>query len=368
MKRMERNAEKFETLDLFTAVARAKGLRLDQVADVNQFAASVVESLKASQANESLLHGKRIEALFAYVVGALGLCKMIKVEDAGEVFVKGPPVQAPDYRLVLDNGTHWLVEVKNFHSSSLSKRFILKKEYFEKLERYAALHAVPLKIAVYFSAANRWTLLSPKAFEVSHKGLEISFVSAIAKNEMSELGDVFISTLPELRLELMGSEDEANQLDESGQAKITFRTAKIFCAGVELLAELDQRIAFYLMRFGRWSGTAEAVVKNGKLLGLMFRCSTDEVYEGQRFASIGELSSMVSEAYAEHTVADGHPIALDATVDPESFALAIPSGYNSDRLPLWRFSIQPNWEFVDTVTDHSLKLKPSKQLVGTTKY
>jgi hypothetical protein len=352
MKRMARNPQKFETLDLFTSVGRRRGFRLDNVADVEQFAASVFDSLNASRTNQNLLHGKRIEALFAHVVGALGVCKMIKVEDSGDVFVKGAPVIAPDYRLILDNGRHMLVEVKNFHSESIRACFVIKKKYFEQLERYAALHAVPLKIAVYFSKLNRWALLSPQAFDVSRKGHEISFVNAIAKNEMSELGDVYISTLPELRLELMADEDEANEIGDAGQAIITFRSSKISCDEVELIDELDQRIAFYLMRFGRWSTTSEAIVKNGKLLGIVFQCAPDELNEDARFAAIGELSSMVGEAYKEYTVVDGLPIALDVPVDPEAFALSIPSGYNSERLPLWRFSVRPNWDFVDNVTDN----------------
>jgi len=352
MKRMERNPERFETLDLFTAVGRAKGLRLDNMADVDQFCASVFDSLNTSRANVNLLHGRRVESLFAYVVGALGVCKMIKVEDSGDVFVKGPPVRTPDYRLILNDGRPLLVEVKNFHSASIRKRFVLQKEYFEHLERYAALHAVPLKIAVYFSKLNRWSLLSPRAFDVTHKGLEISFVNAIAKNEMSELGDVYISTLPELRLELMADEDEANEIGDAGQAIITFCSSKISCAGVELVDELDQRIAFYFMRFGRWSTTSEAIVKNGKLLGVVFQCAPDELSEDERFAAIGELSSMVGEAYNEHTIVDGYPIALDVPVDPEAFALSIPSEYSSENLPLLRLSVRPNWDFVDNVTDN----------------
>lgn len=37
-----------------------------------------------------------------------------------------------------------------------------------------------------------------------------------------------------------------------------------------LHAEIDQRIAFYLMRFGNWPQRAEAVVLDEKLHGVVF--------------------------------------------------------------------------------------------------
>lgn len=347
MKRLKRNPEKFGPLELFSAIARENKLQIGKSDDLGQFVKLVVDSLEKSQDVPTLLHGKRVESLFAFVAAALGRCALVKSEDAGDVFFKGKNIQAPDYRVILDDGNQYLIEVKNFHSNYLSKKFTLSKEYYSRIEGYANLHKVPLKISIYFSRLNRWVLLSPSSFEKTHKGLEISLPSALARNEMSLLGDVMIATLPALRLEMMTSDEEACEIGVDGLTKIVFRSAKIFCADVEIIDEMEQRIAFYLMRFGRWTQEAEPVVKNERLYGMIFKSYTDELFEGQPFSAVGELSSMVSEAYAEHTVVDGRLVAIDAPIDPEFLALAIPHDYQGKQLPLWRFQVEPNLDFVE---------------------
>ncbi|MCC7697456.1 hypothetical protein [Janthinobacterium sp. EB271-G4-7A] len=346
MKRMNRDPIKFGAIEYFSNVARQTGYQLNNPSDIAKFSDQMLSSLKKSQESMTMLYGKRTEAMFAYVAGGLDNCRMIKSEDAGEVFIQGLPVQAPDYRLILKDGTKMLVEVKNFRSRK-GEPFLLAAEYYKKIELYAEMNDIDLKIAIYFSDFKRWCLLSPKSFKRVKKGLEISFTSALAKNEMSILGDAYISTLPSLRLELMTAPEEANTLDGDGKAIIIFRSSKIYCAGTELHAEIDQRIAFYLMRFGNWPQRAEAVVLDGKLHGVVFSCTTDELFEGQPFGLIGELSGMISWAFAEHTIQDGQVIALDVTYDPDTFSPKIPREHKSDQLPLWQFIVQPNYEFVD---------------------
>lgn len=347
MKRMNRDPMKFGAIEYFSNMARKTGYQLNNPGDIEKFSEQMLSSLNISQASMTMLHGKRTEAMFAYVAGGLGKCRMIKCEDAGEIFVQGLPVLAPDYRLVLEDGTKMLVEVKNFKSNKF-KPFLLTTEYYEKIERYAKLNDIELKIAIYFSDFKRWCLLSIKSFRKVKKGIQISIPSAFAKNEMNMLGDASISTLPNLRLELMADPEEANILDKDGTASIIFRSSKIFCAGVELHSKIDQRIAFYLMRFGDWPQRAEAIVRDGRLHGVVFSCVTDNLFEGQPFALIGDLSSMISWAFAEHTIQDGQIIALDVTYDPDAFSLKIPRKHKSQELPLWQFLIQPNHEFSDT--------------------
>ncbi|MGK5064907.1 hypothetical protein [Janthinobacterium sp. LB3P112] len=79
-----------------------------------------------------------------------------------------------------------------------------------------------------------------------------------------------------------------------------------------LHAEIDQRIAFYLMRFGNSPQRAEAVVLDEKLHGVVFSRTPDELFKGQPFGLIGELGGMISWAFAEHTIQDGQVIALDS--------------------------------------------------------
>lgn len=139
MKRMKRNPTKFGVLELFSAIARTKDLRINSSEDLKNFTEIVFESLKESQATPTVLHGKRVEAMFGYIAAALGGCKFIKTEDAGDMFVKGLSMQSPDYRVILNDGTAMLIEVKNFHSKDPYKRFTLTRKYFEEIERYAAM-------------------------------------------------------------------------------------------------------------------------------------------------------------------------------------------------------------------------------------
>lgn len=345
MKRAERDPAKFGVLELFAALARTNGFRLDRGEDLNEFAKMVLNSIQTTHTSGTILHGKRTEAMFAYIAAALGKCMMIKAEDAGDMFVKGPPMQAPDYRIVLDDRSTILVEVKNFHTTDFRKRFVLKLKYFDKIQSYAVLLGLPLKIAIYFSNFNKWCLLPTDAFEKTEKGLEISFVTAMAKNEMVLLGDVALATLPELRLELMGKAEEASSLNSDGEAAIIFRSGKIFCGGVELIDVLDQRIAFYLMRFGSWNQAAEAIVKDEKLLGVRFISHSNDFSEGQPFAIIGDMSSMIAQAYSEYTISGELPFAVDISADPSNLTLSIPNDFHSEQLPLWRFLIEPNTDF-----------------------
>ena len=167
----------------------------------------------------------------------------------------------------------------------------------------------------------------------------------MAKNEMSLIGDVTIATLPELKLEFLADPAEAHVIDEYGQAPFIIRSAKIFCAGKEIVDPAEQEIAFKLMQSGNWPDTDEAIVEDGKLLGIVITARPRTTHEGQQFESIGSLSSLVTSAYGEMTVKDSRPIALDVGADPAAFALHIPEDYKSDTLPLWRIVCEPNPDF-----------------------
>lgn len=345
MKRISRNPGKFEPLNLYTAIGREAGYKLGSEAHYQHFIGAVEKSLKASQANLNMLHGKRVEALFAHVAGALGQCLMVKAEDAGEIFVAEGAMKIPDYRLVLRDRSHLLVEVKNCHGNEIEQPFSLKRDYVDQLERYADMNGAPLKFAIFFSSWRFWCLLSRQSFQEKGDDLIITFPIAMVRNEMSTIGDVTIATLPELKIELLADPTEAHAVDGRGAARFIIRSAKLFCAGKEIVDRAEQAIAFRLMRSGRWPDTSEAIVEDGKLLGIVITARPETLHEGQHFETIGNLSSLVSSAYSEMTVKDRRPIALDVATDPAAFALYIPENYKSDTLPLWRFVLQPNSDY-----------------------
>lgn len=350
MKRLARDAGKFEAVDLFTAVARDKKFEIGNSEDLNSFISGIRESLENSHATPRLLYGKRVEALFAQVAGALGECKFIKSEDAGEMFSDDDGLQAPDYRLILKDGRTFLVEVKNFHSDPFKVPFVLRKPYFLKLEKYAEMHGVQLKIAVFFSQINRWCLLSKRAFKEKGKSFEIGFAHALAKSEMGELlGDKSYGTLPELKIELFTDERHVQTTNDDGKTAIVFGRVKAYCAGAEIHDAHEQDIAFYFMRFGEWEHHDEQCVENGRLLSWAFSCRPRDRCEGQEFEIIGCQSTMISAAFAEHTLHKGLTIALDAPVDPANFQFNISKDYNGKDLPLWQFTMVPNYEKFDHV-------------------
>jgi len=347
MKRIAREPEKFEVLDLFTAIGRTRGLKIGEPASIDIFSKVLRESIEIVHANRNILHGKRVEAMFAHIAGSLGACRIIKAEDAGEIFVDGDEIRVPDYRLVLKSGETLLVEVKNCHIDSPRKSFVIAKRYFDRLERYAELNRVELKIAVYFSRLNRWCLLSKRAFREQGDRLECSLISALAKNEMAQLGDIMLATTPTLRLELLADPEKAASIDDNGNVEFIIYKTRLLCADNELTSPLEQRLAIHFMRYGDWDEDEEPIIVDGKLLGVAYTARPTEVDNEVPFSILGQFSSMASIAYSEFTVVDRVPVALDAPVDPEAFSLAIPPDYKSATFPIFRIAMQPNWTFVD---------------------
>lgn len=346
MKRVKRNPEKFEVIDLFTAMGREHGYKLSVEEDSNDFMERIGKSLKSSQENPNLMHGKRIESLFAHVAGALGKCRLIKQEDSGEVFTTEENIQAPDYKVVLNDGKQYFIEVKNCHFPNVKSPYPLNKSYLEKLENYADLHATPLLIAIYFSRNNKWVLLSKASLSEHKKKYTIDFINAIAKNEMSLLGDRTIATEPDLGIEFIADLSKDATVTDEGEANFIIGEVKLYCAGQEITDDLEKSIAFYLMRFGNWNeNEPEGIFDKGIFVGAKYTFSPDFPPEEQRFSMVGELSSMISYSYSEQTVYEKSVIALDTNLDPSVFAVEIPEGHKGDKLPLWQFIMQANYEF-----------------------
>ncbi len=348
MKRVSRNAESFDALELYTTLSRQNGYRIGISEDISAFQQKIGASLKATLDNPNVLHGKRVEAMFAHVLGALGGCQYIKQEDSGAAFASSDEFIPPDYRIVTNSGDVILVEVKNFHMKSLGSRFSLKKSYLKKLVSYSNINKADLKIAIYFSRINKWVLLSPDSFFDSGSSIFIDLPHALARNEMFLVGDCMIATLPPLRIEFIGdSNDEKAKVADNGTALFTIRDIRMSCAGTAITNENEQKLAFYLMRYGNWSETeTPATVVDGRLISFAHEMKPENPTEDQDFQIIGDLSSMISTAFRELTVDDQTGIvALDVRFDPEIFSLKIPRDYKGKALPLWRFEIHPNLDF-----------------------
>lgn len=346
MKRIKRNPERFEVIDLFTALGREHGYKLSVEEDASDFIERIGKSLKASKDDPNLLHGKRVESLFAQVAGALGNCRLIKQEDSGEAFTTEQDIQAPDYKVILNDGSQYFIEVKNCHFPNIKSPYPFKKDYLRKVENYADLHNTPLLFAVYFSRQNKWFLLRKESLIEQKNRYVTDFIDAMAQNEMSLLGDRTIGTEPDLSIELLADRSKEAKVNENGEVNFIIGGVKIYSSDREVTDDLEKSIAFYLMRFGTWvESEAKGIFDGDEFLGARFSYAPEFPPEEQHFSMIGELSSMVSSSYGEQTVYEKSVVALDTNLDPGVFAVEIPDGYKGKDLPLWQFIMQPNPDF-----------------------
>lgn len=349
MQRLPRNPLRFDPVELFSSVSRDLDYKIEADADHKDFLAKIGDSLRASVKNPNMLHGKRVEAMFSRVAGALGRCRFIKQEDSGAMFYDGKNLQAPDYLLILNDGRRFMVEVKNFYNSDPQEKFFLKKDYVERLENYADLHGAELKFAIYFTRWNRWVLLSKQSLQLKGSKFFTTMLHSFPRSEMIELGDRLIGTKPNLTVELVASKDVPAFVTEDSQASFTVGDVKLYCDGVEIEAVHEKNIAYYLVRFGRWTtDEPRGIIHDDELYSVKFDFHPEgEWDESQGFAMVGELSSMVSTAYNEMTIYENRVVALDVKADPSIFKVDIPENYKGEHLPLWQLILQPNDKCLD---------------------
>ncbi|CAI2025816.1 Uncharacterised protein [Serratia quinivorans] len=349
MKRIKRNPEKYAPLEVYSEFSRRRGYKLHVEEDIAAFMASFGELLKASQSNDMLVHGKRVEALFGNLAAGLGGCKFIKSEDAGESFAADADIQPPDYKLILNDGTHIFVEVKNCNQESPKSSVLLHKDNIDKVERYGALHGIPVYYAIYYRSINRWAMLPRSAFIELKRKYATNLIHSLANNSMGMLGDLMIGTKPDLVFELVADKTKDASIDENNQASFIIGDVKIYCEDNEIDDYDEKTMAFYFMRFGDWDcGDAEAILEeNGELHSVRytFKPESSENAELNGFDFIGNLSSMITSAFNELTVSERQVTSIDTKLEPRAFSITIPEGYKGKKLPLWLMSQQPNTEF-----------------------
>ena len=341
MKRQNRQFEKFDTFELFSAFTSKYSINIQDETSLNTFLKEIKKSLERSQKTDITIHGKRIEMLFAYVVGALGSAKLVKQEDAGNLFTATTEIEMPDYRIVLKNDEQILVEVKNFGSNDPHKKFVIKKEYYKKLENYSNIMGVPLYFSVYFRLFNHWVLLPIRAFDEEEDQYAIDFLQSISRSEMSKIGDCILATTPDLELRLLTDEDSAQEIsnDKAGKVIFTPKVSRIYCNNKLLATKLENELASYLMKYSTWKETKqELIIEKGKLYSVRFIYSAEK-NEGELFANLGWRSSMISEVFKTLTIKDDKVIATESFLNPSEFSIQIPEDYEEkfNDLPLWIF-------------------------------
>ncbi|OGQ55823.1 MAG: hypothetical protein A2W66_00530 [Deltaproteobacteria bacterium RIFCSPLOWO2_02_56_12] len=339
MRRINRDPERFEVIHLFEAMARKRGLKLNDPSSHQSFLDRVSDGFNSSKNNPIIIHGRRIESMFEHVAAGLGKTILIKREDAGDVCSADPDVQPPDFRLVLDGGTDLFVEVKNCHKADPNYRFSLKRSYLSALEKYAAIFGRDLYLAIFWSRWGKWTLISPVQLTPVERP-SIKFLDAVTKNEMSLLGDVLVGTTPPLSLRIITNPSKPRTVNADGECTFYISSAELYCDGVRIEDPLEQNLAFYFLLNSDWEvGNAKAKLEGDQLIYFDSVAEPREPVPNQGFQILGFLSEIISRNYNDITAESGKVHQLSPGNEPGSLGIVIPQEYKGKSLPLWRFTV-----------------------------
>ncbi len=313
----------------------SKGLKFSEAE--NEFKRSMSQ-LTAEQQRQ---YGFRTESMFAYVAGAMGKCHLIKQEDCGHWFVSDDNFSIPDYRIFLKTGETFLVEVKN----ETKKKVTFKQEYLNKLKEYSDLNQVPLRIAIYWQVLGVWTFNDPIDFEEQNEKLFITIDAAMAKSQISILGDVMLATKPSLSIRMICDQEKTSALDGNGQCQVCFSDVQQFCDNQLIANDIERKIAFQLLLSSQWDEIEHIEIVDNKIAWIEYTYKP-EYYDAENgFANIGFLNSIISLKYKSATAGENGIDSISPQGDPEDFEIFIPEDYKGEALPIWRFILQPNKEY-----------------------
>lgn len=334
MKLTPRNPERFAPLDLLDALATQYKVPLHEVPSL--FSLPSYEA--RARAMGTLLHGKRAEIMFKYVVASLGQATFIEQVDAGALMYAGEPVQAPDYFVQLLNGDRYYVEVKNCQLKSWAQTVTLKADYIRRLQEYCRIKGAPLLLAIYWVGVRRWTLTPLDPFLTKKGAVSIRFQDAMLHDAAAMIGDRTLCTVPPLGCTLY-VDRERQQKIENGVATLTFSRAVFWANGQEITDARERGIANYLMLYSRWIEKRHEVVWDGDAIDrIEVEIEPHEVEQpqgDQPFASLGTLAGMVSAAFNAVTVKDGQILRLTPLVEPAALVSTVDDEYRGEVLKLW---------------------------------
>lgn len=348
MKKHTTDENQLKLLRMLDEFSRTEGLALNDKTTLNKFVDRLSKTIKKHGDNPALIHGFRIESMFAHIVAALGESKILTEEDSGAFFSLNENIRRPDFRLITRSGEEYLIEVKNFHQKDPTKPYKIKTDYLDSLSNYAELFGVPLKIALYWSRWKLWTLIDSKYFNKDKSDFSITIFDAMKRNEMSIIGDRIIGTIPPLSFRVYADPAKHRALDAKGKVYFTIKKAAIYSNGIEIDDELERKLAWFFWLHSRWDNMDEtAQVEENPLDYTEFSVSPAEWDKTQGFAMLGYLSEMISSQYNLLTSPEGQVRTLSPNLQPNEMGVLIPHNYDGNVLKLWRFELQPNYDDIE---------------------
>ena len=123
---------------------------------------------------------------------------------------------------------------------------------------------------------------------------------------------------------------------DTAEITIQIDGTAISVGGRELTGSAERRLAFYLMRNGKWTETQHEDWEDGRLTRQRFRYEPEEWPLTQGFAIVGSYSELLARSLWLQTSDEGVVPRLIADLDPHRRGFVIPDDYHSDGLPLWR--------------------------------
>jgi hypothetical protein len=341
MKKLPRNPEIFETLELFKSLGRDGGLSFKDEQSGAKFLQRLDVAFQSAKANSARLHGLRAQSLFEYIAVSLGQCLFIKHEDAGDIYTSQQEVKPPDFRVILKDRTEIFVEVKNFYQRDPLEKYQIKGSYLTQLKAYADLFNVELKLAVYWTQWNLWTLSSTTHLQEKKGNYLLDFRDALINNEMDLLGERRIATIPPLVFRVFTDPSKPRTLKGDGNVEFTIGGIEIWAGGVKIDDKNEQNLVLAFMFFGDWSEDTQAMIEKDQLISFDFIFEPFERSENQPFDMIGSLSGMVSRQFHIVTAPEGETERLMPIQEPEDFKIELPPECKGKQLKLWCFQQVP---------------------------
>lgn len=345
LKQIKRDPIKYE---IFGALSETLGQSpLHDEVGVQDFLSKAAESVRNLLKNDAFLHGRRVESMFENIVVSLGHIRFLKHEDAGGGWYDADSLEVPDFRIILENGEQFLVEVKNYHANCIERPYTLKSSYVEGLLKYGELMGCPLRLAVYFSYLGIWCLVPIELLVRNGNKHALSLDIALKGNTMSALGDVHIATVPPLEMHWIADQTKPRWIEES-YVNMTIGAVEIYCGGILVTAKQEKDIATMLMLFGEWDEREPQIVYDdeGVPIKAIHKYAPVGLSENG-FDMVGSLSSMYSRRFAFTTLDKGHVKRVATAVIPGMWEKMIPDDYAGSALPLWRIRMQPSLEVAE---------------------
>jgi hypothetical protein len=200
----------------------------------------------------------------------------------------------------------------------------------------------PLKLAIFWSLWNIWTVISPDRFRRPNGGLHVTMMEAVVASEFGKLGEVMIMTKAPLQLVLGAATNMPRSLSSEGLANFIIGSAKLYSGDVELT---DPRIGSS-RRSCSFTASGPPTARSLSPTVASSRVSSSSRLRKSLPTRAGMASVrpavFFSRFYAAQTVDGDQIIQLHGEAAPDWFASLSDWDFKNSKLPLLLGRVQPS--------------------------